>query len=280
MSRQTRFPRCRILGLDIDAVTIAEAIMHVVGIAADPLSAPVYVVKPYVEFFPVARRTPAIMRILNAAELCVADGVAVQWAAAYLDGPARRRSLVRSLADIVLSPESLRDPIPERHGGANFTWPLLERCASMGLGVYLVGSPRSNSIEATASHLRAHIGGLRIVGQSPGTVHGPPDEAALARALQRARPDIVLVGMGFPLQEQLISRLIPDLDHGVLVGEGGTFDFREFGGPVRRAPRHLQRIGLEWIWRLGREPSRLRRQMAIPRFIAEVYRERRAATSR
>ena len=69
-----------------------------------------------------------------------------------------------------------------------------------------------------------------------------------------------------------MARLAPRLEHGVLVGEGGSFDFRELGGGIRRAPQVVRRIGLEWLWRLLREPWRLRRQLAIPAFILEIHR--------
>jgi N-acetylglucosaminyldiphosphoundecaprenol N-acetyl-beta-D-mannosaminyltransferase len=72
-----------------------------------------------------------------------------------------------------------------------------------------------------------------------------------------------------------MARLAGRLEHGVLIGEGGSFDFRELGGRIRRAPPGLRRVGLEWLWRLGREPRRLRRQLAIPRFVVAVHRQAR-----
>jgi N-acetylglucosaminyldiphosphoundecaprenol N-acetyl-beta-D-mannosaminyltransferase len=76
------------------------------------------------------------------------------------------------------------------------------------------------------------------------------------------------------LQEHIISRLTPQLDHGVLIGEGGTFDYKQFGGHRRKAPVIMQRLGLEWLWRLILEPRRLRRQWAIPRFIWRIWQSR------
>ena len=279
MSKQTRFPKCSVLGLEVDAVTITEAIDHIVGLAGDAASGPRYVVKPYVEFVPVARRRPEVMELLNNAELCLADGVALQWAAAYQHRKRGLVALLRSLADIVVAPNQLRDPIAERHGGANFTLPLLRRCADAGLGVYLIGSPTRNPIDVTADHLRQQLPALRITGMASGHLSAD-DEVQVVAELRAVRPDIVLVGMGFPRQEELIARVIPSVDHGIFIGEGGTFDYQEFGGGVRRAPALLQRAGLEWAWRLALQPSRFRRQLAIPRFIADVYRERCAATSR
>jgi N-acetylglucosaminyldiphosphoundecaprenol N-acetyl-beta-D-mannosaminyltransferase len=179
---------------------------------------------------------------------------------------------VRSLAEIVLRPRSVATVIPERTAGVTFTLALLERCRARGLGVFLIGSPKASSIDHTATHLEGLFPGLRVVGTAPGRID-PRTEARTVEALRRATPDIVLVGLGFPLQERLMARLAGRLEHGVLIGEGGSFDFRELGGRIRRAPPLLRGLGLEWFWRLGREPTRLRRQLAIPRFVAAVQRQ-------
>lgn len=262
-----------ILGIRVHAITSADAIRTIVARAAQPGSPPAYVVKPYVEFFDA---DDDVIDVLNSAWLSLPDGVALQWAAAY----ERRRShsllaLLRSLAAIVTAPASLADPLPERFAGVSFTLPLLAACRDAGVRVFLVGSPKRQSIEATARHLEEHVPGLRILGTAPGRGPASRPEALLNR-LRDTRPDVVLVGTGFPRQERLIAALAPGLDHGVLIGEGGTFDYRELGGAIPRAPAWVRRLGLEWLWRLGREPSRLGRQLAIPRFIWRVHRSVRA----
>jgi N-acetylglucosaminyldiphosphoundecaprenol N-acetyl-beta-D-mannosaminyltransferase len=259
----------RIQGVRIDPLTIDTAIERIVERAADPSAAAAYVVKPYVEFFPPTAET---RRLLERAWLVLADGVALQWAASYRDGRPGLLRLGRSLADIVVAPQRLAAPIPERFAGITFTWPLLERAAEAGLSVVLVGSPKEQSVEATAAHLTERIPGLRISATAPGRGAAvEPD--ALAATIRSAQGDLVLVGIGFPRQERLIADLAGRLDHGVLIGEGGTFDYREFGGAIRRAPATLRRLGLEWLWRLLREPRRIRRQLAIPRFVARIHRE-------
>jgi len=95
--------------------------------------------------------------------------------------------------------------------------------------------------------------------------------AATAARVREAEADLVLVGMGFPLQEHVCARLAARLGHGLLIGEGGTFDYDSFGGRRRKAPSAFSRIGLEWLWRLAQEPWRLKRQLAIPRFIYRIW---------
>jgi exopolysaccharide biosynthesis WecB/TagA/CpsF family protein len=267
-----RLARPRVLGVAVDPLTVSEAVDRIVARAADPESPPAYVVKPYVEFFG-PRATPAIRAIFEGAWLSLADGVAVQWAAAYERRPRHGPlALGRSLAAIVLRPGSVTTVIPERVAGATLTLALLRAARARGLRVFLVGSPKHNPITHTARYLEGFVAGLQVVGTAPGRVDASRD-AALLGELRRSRPDLILVGVGFPAQERLMARLAPDLDHGVLIGEGGSFDFRELGGGIRRAPAPLRRLGLEWLWRLLREPRRLGRQLAIPRFVLAVERE-------
>ncbi|MGA2282654.1 MAG: WecB/TagA/CpsF family glycosyltransferase [Candidatus Dormibacteria bacterium] len=271
--------RVRVLGVPVDPLTVAEAVTRIAERAADPTSAPAYVIKPYVEFFG-RRADSAVRRIFEGAWLSLADGVAVQWAAAY----ARRRQhrpadLLPSLAAIVLRPATVSAVVPERVAGVTLTLALLERCREQGLGVFLIGSPKHNPITRTARHLERALPGLRVLGTAPGRVD-PAGDAELLGALRRRRPDIILVGLGFPAQERLMARLAPRLDHGVLVGEGGSFDYRELGGDIRRAPGAIRRLGLEWLWRLLREPWRLRRQLAIPQFVLAVQRQARRRDAR
>ena len=87
--------------------------------------------------------------------------------------------------------------------------------------------------------------------------------ASLVEDLSRAEPDLILIGMSFPLQEQVMATIQPSLPHGVMIGEGGSFDYRQFGGMVRRAPRPLRAVGLEWLWRLSQEPRRLWRRYLV-----------------
>ena len=112
--------------------------------------------------------------------------------------------------------------------------------------MFLIGSPKHNSIIHTARYLESALPGLQVVGTAPGRVDPAGDPALLAE-LRTSRPDLILVGVGFPAQERLMARLSSELGHGVLIGEGGSFDFREMGGGIRRAPAPLRRLGLEWL---------------------------------
>ena len=97
----------------------------------------------------------------------------------------------------------------------------------------------------------------------------------LTAQVSSAKADLILIGMGFPLQENVARHLSTELTHGVFIGEGGSFDYESFGGNRPKAPARLQKLGLEWLWRLAKEPKRVRRQLAIPHFIYLVWKFRR-----
>ena len=274
-----------ILGVRIDALTQDTAADRIVARAADSKQPACYVVKPYVEFLDPTHLNSHTRKLLNNSWLSLPDGVSTQWATAYLYGgqPSGRRALGLGVG-IVLRPRAVSAQVPEKFGGTRFTWKLLEAAVHHNLKVYLVGSPQGGDISVTIAAIQERLPELAIVGSWPGRLDGlegaqllaalpqRPIEQEMVTDLQAKRPDIILVGMGFPLQEELMAKIAPQLDHGVLIGEGGTFDYDSFGGRRRKAPPALQTVGLEWLWRLAQEPQRLRRQLAIPRFMWTVYR--------
>jgi len=281
VSKQTEFDSLNLLGVDVDAVSNADAIDYIVK-RARPGQPAGYVVKPYVEFLDRSARNAELRELLNNADLCVADGISLTWAAAYLY--AGKRSAVRfwlTLFQIVLAPRELRWPLPDRAAGINFTWPLLAAIASAKLKVYLVGNPQGSTIEHTADTLQQAFPHLRIVGVhsglDPSEKYGRVGEAwkrQLAQAVQSAQADVVLIGMGFPLQERVCAYLANQLGHGICIGEGGTFDYERFRGRRPKAPSWVQAVGLEWLWRLILEPRRIVRQLAVPRFMLAIWRSR------
>jgi N-acetylglucosaminyldiphosphoundecaprenol N-acetyl-beta-D-mannosaminyltransferase len=214
MSKQTTFDKVGLLGIDVDAAANADAISYIC-VRAAPGQPACYVTKPYVEFLDRAYHRPGLQDLVNGAELTLADGIALVWAAHYLyAGP---RSLARfwaTLFKIVLAPGSLRWPLSDRTAGINFTRPLLEQAAAKGLRVYLIASPKGSTVEHAAEHLTATIPGLTIVGTRSGRDLTMPRGQvsndwleATATAVTAAAPDLILVGMGFPLQETVCAYL-------------------------------------------------------------------------
>jgi N-acetylglucosaminyldiphosphoundecaprenol N-acetyl-beta-D-mannosaminyltransferase len=276
--------RVDILGLEVDALTIDQAIDQIVRLTEQPGAH--YVTKPYVEFVERAYHQPTLRRVLNGAALSLPDGVALQWAAAYSASRKGVWPLIASLFGIMTRPHSITTVLPERFAGVDTTWRLLERCERENLRVFLIGSPEGGAVDQTAAAIQRRLPGIMIVGTAAGTVDGRRGEALyqalidggadlaeLTAVISESRADVILTGIGFPQQDTLNSILAGRLSHGVLIGEGGSFDYASFGGRRRRAPRLVRSIGLEWLWRLVLQPGRWRRQLAVPRFIWHVYRE-------
>ena len=274
MSRQTQFPKYDVMGLEVDSLTRAEAASYIVTWLQDGTNPAALAIKPYVEFVERASRDTEVRQLLQSAELCLADGVALQWATHFLYRSNRRWwALITTLGGIVFRPSTIADPLPERFSGITFTLEMLQACQSHNLSVFLIGSPIHSNISRTATVMSQKYPGLKIAGTFPGHFSNT-GERQLLDHLKSAKPDLVLIGMGFPKQERLASRMASQLEHGFFIGEGGSFDYEELGGRIRRAPDWMQRLGLEWAWRLLQEPARIGRQMAIPQFIWRVWRLR------
>jgi N-acetylglucosaminyldiphosphoundecaprenol N-acetyl-beta-D-mannosaminyltransferase len=165
----------------------------------------------------------------------------------------------------------LADPIPERVTGIDLMLALLALAEERGYGVYILGA-QPEVLECAIGKLTERHPRLRIVGHHDG--YFPPEEdAAVAADIRAARPDMLFVAMTSPRKEYFLGHVGPDLGVPFAMGVGGSIDV--VAGKTRRAPRWMQRSGLEWLYRLLQEPRRLLRRYATTnaRFVALVARE-------
>lgn len=263
--------KIKILSTEVDALTIDTANSRISDMLKSRTSRSHYVVKPYVEFIELARKDKEIRRILNSADLVLADGVSLQWAASYLYGKPQAKflRLVRSLL-FWLQDNSWRDQVlPEKMAGASQTLPLMRLAAKNGWNIGVVGG---SDPYLTRAAIKATIPTLEHLTVWNG-YFDKAEEAALVSDIASKKLDILFVAMGFPRQEKFMYKHLSSKLAKVLIGEGGTFDYHVFGGSVKRAPEWMQRAGLEWLFRLIIQPRRLIRQLSIPRFIYHVYRQ-------
>jgi N-acetylglucosaminyldiphosphoundecaprenol N-acetyl-beta-D-mannosaminyltransferase len=247
-------PRRLDLGpLGVDAVTLAGALDRIEALVAAGRGGRVFT--PNVDHVVIAERHAEFREAYRAADLSLADGVPILWAARLLG-----------------------EPLPAKVSGSDLVVPLVERAAARGWRVYLVGAAPGVAAEA-ARTLQQRFPGLRIAGVDAPFVRldgpDPEGEAALAR-LAAAAPDLVLVAFGAPKQELWMHRHRAAFGRAVAVAVGASLDF--VAGTIRRAPRWMQRAGLEWAFRLGREPRRLWRRYLVDdrRFVPIVWRALRA----
>jgi N-acetylglucosaminyldiphosphoundecaprenol N-acetyl-beta-D-mannosaminyltransferase len=183
---------------------------------------------------------------LHSADLYVADGVGIVWAAKKLVGKAI-----------------------DRYPGVDLAHDLMQKVAAVNGSVFLLGGAPGVAA-AAAVNLTAALAGLRIAGTRDGFFSSEGD-GDVAGQIAQSEADLLLVGMGCPRQEGFITMQRETLGVPVMIGVGGALDV--FAGHKRRAPQLVQKLGLEWAWRGLSEPSRLKRQLALPRFAALVLRE-------
>ena len=187
------------------------------------------------------------MAILHAADLCVPDGVGLLWAAKWKGRPLRERVAGSDLVPLLVAEAAARQ------------WKVFFLGAAPGVA------------DRAAAILKAQYPSLIVAGCWAGSPHLHDDEAAIAQ-IRESEPHIVLVAYGAPAQDKWIARNRDRLNGAVWLGVGGAFDF--ITGEAVRAPKWIQRLGLEWLHRLIKQPWRWRRMLALPRFVWAVALDR------
>jgi N-acetylglucosaminyldiphosphoundecaprenol N-acetyl-beta-D-mannosaminyltransferase len=156
--------------------------------------------------------------------------------------------------------------------GAVLAGRLLGEADRLGWSVYLVGA-RAEVSERAGAAVRARYPGLRLAGQHHGYLNDPDVRGAVVAELSRVRPDLLLVGMGSPLQERFLATLPEDAAPRISIGVGGTLDV--LAGVREPAPAWIRGTGLEWLWRSAQDPRKLARYLVVnPWFVGAVLRER------
>lgn len=218
-------------GVGIDPVTERDVIDHITSSAAAGVGG--WMLTPNVDLLRQSR-DPEVSGFFGEADLVVADGMPVLWAA-QLAGT----------------------PLPGRVAGSDLIWTLSEAARDSGLTVFLLGGNPGTADRAAEKLVEAYPG-LSIVGTDcpPFGYERDPDALrAIDEAVGRAQPDIVFVGLPFPKQAHLARRLRGVVPSAWMLCVGVVFSF--VVGDIPRAPVWMQRIGLEWVWRLAHEPRRL-----------------------
>jgi N-acetylglucosaminyldiphosphoundecaprenol N-acetyl-beta-D-mannosaminyltransferase len=210
--------------------------------------------------------------------LCVA---AVHTVMACQEDPALRAAVLGATFTVpdgqplVWALNALGHRLPDRVYGPELMERACARAARTGQRFYLYGGRNHGALAELARMLRLRHPGLKIVGGHCPPFHALSDaeEDAIAEEINRSGADVVWVGIGVPKQEKWMARMRDRLDAPVLVGVGAAFDFH--AGLVPQAPDALQRVGLEWVFRLAQEPRRLwRRYLRYnPRFVIGFVRQ-------
>ncbi len=242
--------RLELLEVPVDPLTMAEALARIETFIL--ARTPHHVFTADALGIMRAQDDPELLDIVRQADLITPDGAGVMFASG-LHG-AR---------------------LPERVSGVDLVEQLSALSAGKGYRIYLFGAAPGVA-DAAAVCLKSRYPSLRIAGSRHG-FFAPEEEAGIVRDIAAAQPDILFVALGIPKQEQFIRRHFHELGVPAMLGIGGSFDV--ISGRLHRAPHWMQRLSLEWLYRLLQEPSRLPRITALPRFIMAAWKTRKAGCS-
>lgn len=230
--------RVNIGGINIDNVSMVQTLEVIEQFVV--AQKPCYITNPNVDIVIKYNSDPEFKRYYDEGALCVADGVPILWAARFLGTPLKEKISGSDLVPKVCALANLR-----------------------GFKLFFLGG-RPGAADAAKAKLLETLKDIKVVG-----TYAPPfgfekDEAELQkinRMIKEAKPDILFVGLGAPKQERWIKRYHQELGVPVSMGVGVTFEF--IAGIVKRAPKWMQSVGLEWFWRLCMEPGRLWKRYLI-----------------
>lgn len=249
--------RIRLMGLPLDPLTMEETVASVERMVVGG-GVHQHVVLNASKV--VQAQSDDILRdAIESCDLINADGMSVVWAGRLL-----------------------RRHVPERVAGIDLMERLLARAAERGWPVYLLGA-RQEVVERVAQIEQERHQGLAIAGSRNG-YWSPHEEAAVVAEVAAARPKLLFVAMPSPKKEQFLARHRAVLEVPFVMGVGGSFDV--VAGLTARAPAWMQRLGLEWLYRLKQEPRRMARRYAVgnTRFVmlllVELRRQRHSSHPR
>ena len=236
--------RIDVLGGGFDNMTVDQAVAEGVRLAGAPGAH--YVVTPNPEIVEICREDQEAGRAVNGADLVLADGIGVIYGA-RMPGT----------------------PLKGRVTGIGFAQGLMARMAGNGKSLFLLGA-KPGVAEKAADNLARQYPGLRIAGTHDGYFQ---EDGPVIEAIRDSGADVAFVCLGAPKQEKWMMAHGEATGAHLLVGLGGCLDV--FSGEVQRAPEIFQKLGLEWLHRLMKNPSRFGRMMKLPLFLVHVAGEKR-----
>ena len=259
-----------IAGLKVDLITKRElldaCLKRVLG------NQKTFVITPYSEFLYRSLQNPKLLDVFNSADFSVADGIGIFWAKRYLNIPFNNFTFIQSrmnvkyylkilqgfwqllysLAAIVFWPSWIKSALPEKIVGADLVWDLAKLATANQMSIFLLGG-FDDTAELAARKLQASDYQLQIAGWSGKN----PDDPTVVDDINKVSPDMLFVAYGPASQEKWIAENLPNLKIRLAIGVGGTFDY--LAEKKSTPPAFMRNMGLEWLWRLLTQSSRLKR---------------------
>ena len=237
------YMRTDVLGVGFDDLTMEEALSKAEAYLDGRQAA--YIVTPNPEIVWECRKDLGLKAIVSEAALVLPDGIGIIYGAKILGRP-----LMGKLA------------------GYDFAENLMARMAAAGKSVFLFGA-KPGVAELAAEKLKTKYSGLVIAGTADGYFK---DDGPVVDAINAASPDFLIVGLGAPKQERWMADRRGILSVGLMAGLGGALD--GYAGTFQRAPLGWRKANLEWLYRLIKEPKRIKRQIRLPLFLFAVIWQR------
>ncbi len=247
--------KVKIFGVEIDNVSFDEATEILEGfLTSDRLNT---ICTPNTEIVMAAKDNPSLKDLINQNDLIIPDGIGLIYG-----------SKIRN------------KPLKERVTGFDLSVKMLEMADEKGYSLFLLGGKKGVAKKAS-ENIVSEYPNIRIAGYHHGYFKGShighdnhQEEKKIVEMINESKTDIIFVGLGFPKQEIWIAKNKERIHGKVIIGNGGTMDI--LAGVSKRAPEIFQRLGLEWFYRLIREPTRIKRQLAIPKFVLSVLLDKEA----
>ncbi len=239
----------KIFGVRVDNVDLDEASNRVERFLEQEGLKIIYT--PNTEIVMACKEDEKLRAIVNSGDLIIPDGIG-----------------------LIHASNIKKKPLKERVTGFDLSMKILEIANKEGYSLYLLGG-KEGVAEKAGRNIEEKYPNINIVGYHHGYFKGShigekehPEELAIIDEIVKKKPDIIFVGLGFPKQEIWIEENKDKLPSKVVIGNGGTMDI--LSGNTNRAPEIFQRLGLEWFYRLIKEPSRIKRQLVLPKFMLQV----------
>ena len=236
--------RLEILGVGIDKVNSQQALEKIGAFIAS--GQPHQIVTANAEIIYQASKNEKMRHVINNAQMVTADGSGVVWAS-----------------------RQLGEPLEQRVTGIDLVNSICEQSAKDKWKIYILGSAPGVAA-AAAVNIRNKFPGCNIVGTHHGYFNAKEEKQILAE-LEQLKPDVLFVALGAPKQEYWIADHLNELGISVGMGIGGSMDV--LSGNVKRAPKWMQKMSLEWLYRLLIQPTRFKRVLALPKFMLAVKKQ-------
>jgi len=237
--------RANILGCQVDLLTLEEGIIRIKGLIQK--GRPAHIITLNAEIVYQAQTNEELKAIINRADMVTPDGIGIVWGG-----------------------RQLGYDMKERVTGIDLLNRLCREAPAQGWKVYLLGSAPGVA-EESGRRLTIDYPGLQICGNHHG-YFDDDDIPSIVSEVRERNPHILFVSLGAPKQEEWIRKYKQQLGVPISIGVGGSLDV--IAGQKRRAPLWMIRLNLEWLYRLISEPSRMRRQLALPKFVGLILKSK------